>query len=302
MALIRSAVRLIIEQHVASGFRGPVLTLGVPEIYATEKEIAGWRGAVSQPERSLPPAKVTTNPVGKRLGWVTASTFFQMMGLDEIVSIDIPGCEHPPDLVHNLNDPLPEHFLNRFNLIIDPGTVEHAFDVKTCLGNIARALKVGGIVVNFVPIYSYNGGYFSINPIVLHDFYRANGFRVLRSVIIMWDRFRPFAGESRCYEYGDAWLGSRHALADHDQVRFTPHLLLFSLKESAVAEITCPIQHEDGAAAPAETRSAFGAGQIVRSVLGLADRLLPFNLAYELNHRAARMAALRRIRKHSFWA
>lgn len=299
MAIIKSAARLIIEQHLASPFDGPLLTLGVPEIYASQDDIAQWYGESGRVPPSLAASEARTL-LAKRLGWLTASTFFRSLGIREVVSIDIPGCEYPPDFEHDLNEPLPQDFLNRFNLLIDPGTLEHAFDVKTCLSNVAGAMKVGGIVIHFVPIYSYNGGYFSINPNVLHDFYRGNGFHILRAIIIMWDRYRPYTGKCRCYEYGEAWLGARHALADSDQCRFTPHLLLFARKDAQVPKIVCPIQNEHLASQTPTSDTANA--RLARRVRSLAYRLLPFEAAYALEARITRRQVLRQIREHSFWA
>ena len=42
--------------------------------------------------------------------------------------------------------------------------------MKTCFTNIVGVLKVGGTSVHRAPIYMYNGGYYSMDPIVLHDF------------------------------------------------------------------------------------------------------------------------------------
>ena len=130
------------------------------------------------------------------------------------MSVDIAGSEHVPDFIHDLNNPFPEKYMNRFNIIVDPGTIEHVFDIKSGLANIVRALKVGGTVIQQVPIYSYNGGYYNINPNLLNNFYVANGFADIKMFIIMWDRYHAYTGTNRCYEYTDKYLGARHALAD----------------------------------------------------------------------------------------
>src|SRR5437899_4151427 len=218
VALIKAAARLILREHARMAFRGPVLCLGVPDIYLTRKELRAslLDGPVSTPED----------------GFVTDTEFFEAMGIHDRTSIDIPGSANRPNLIHDLNQPIPADLRGRFNLVIDPGTMEHVFDVRTGLTNVVHALAPGGTVIHFVPIYSYNGGYFSINPNVMHDFYEANGFTDIRSYVIMWDRYRPFRGRSRCYPYGPV-MRARHALADADQWRYTPHLLFLARKRDA---------------------------------------------------------------------
>jgi SAM-dependent methyltransferase len=246
MAIIKSAVKLIIREHGNYSFSGPALTLGIPEIYATHDELNNWfPNLMGQPcNLKLADVSITTNDTGRRLGWVSAETFFRSLGIPDVTSVDIPGCEHQPDLIHDLNDPFPQHFSNRFNLVIDPGTIEHVFDIKTGLSNIVRALKVGGVIIQQVPVYSYNGGYYSINPNLLNDFYAANGFDELKTYIIMWDRYHAYTGQNRCYEYSEQLLGFRHAIADYDQCRFSPHMLFFARKKEELLEIRIPLQFE----------------------------------------------------------
>jgi hypothetical protein len=265
---------LIVREHAKSAFRGPVLCLGVPDIYLTHDELNACLPQGRDPHAGG--------------SFVTAAEFLDALGVHEVTSIDIPGSEHPPDFLHDLNRPLGPEFEERFNLVIDPGTMEHVFDVRSGLTNVTRSLAIGGAVIHFVPIYSYNGGYFSINPSVLHDFYGANGFADIRSYIIMWDRYRPFTGRSRCYPYGPV-MAARHALADHDQCRFTPHLLFFARKVARAAEVTIPIQHEHRPVRPQRR-----AGKLLR-------RVLPPALATYLVAMIRREAQLRRSRRESFW-
>ena len=246
MAIVKSAVRIILREHAKYQFSGPALSLGVPEIYATYGELEKWFPELAGRPCSLKPtdARVTMNATGKKLGWVTSGTFFQSLGISEVTTVDIPGCEHMPDLFHDLNQPLPPHFSDRFNLVLDPGTMEHVFDIKMGLTNIVQALRIGGIIIHQVPIYSYNGGYYSINPNVLNDFYRENGFSELKAFIIMWDRYRAYTGKHRCYEYNNELFGGRHAVADYDQCRFSPHMLFIARKTQALSEIRIPLQYE----------------------------------------------------------
>lgn len=282
MALIKSAVKLMLKEHATYRFTDPVLMLGVPEIYATFEELNLWSRQFNVPIQQ--PAQVThsTNPTALQFGWVTAQTFFEMLGLRELLSSDIDGADHAADVHQDLNEPLPANLMNRFNLVIDPGTLEHVFDMKTAFTNVTRALRVGGTVVHFLPIYSFNGGYFSINPNVMMDYYTLNGFSELKAYIIMWDRYRPFTGEYRCYEYTDERMGARHALADEDQYRFTPHLLFFARKTADVEKIQCPQQ--------TERHLAFRPGEP-----------LPFELQYRIQAMTERERTLEATRKDSFF-
>jgi len=277
MAIIKAAARLILRERVRYAYQGPVLCLGKPDIYLTPAELraeAGYDGGID---------------VDSEGRFVLDQSFFAALGLTDVTSIDIPGSTLAPDRIHDLNRPLPNDLTARFGFLLDPGTTEHVFDVKAGLSNIVHALRPGGVVIHFVPTYSYNGGYISINPNVLHDFYEANGFIDIKSFLIMWDRYRPFATRTRCYPYGSI-LKSRHALADYDQCRFTPHVLLFARRGEPREEITVPIQHED-----------HGPSRPPRAVGRLARRVLPEGAVLYAAAWLRRQAQLRRSRSTSFW-
>jgi hypothetical protein len=299
MALIKTSVKLIIKEHSSYAFSGPVLALGVPEIFATYSELSAWFQEFTGRSCSVSSQQVniTTNSVGQKLKWVTADTFFKAFNFSEVVTLDIPQCEHPPDIIHNLNEPFPSNLLNRFGLIIDPGTTEHVFDIKTCLTNIVLALKINGVIIHQVPIYSYNGGYYSINPNVLHDFYGLNGFSHIKSYIILWDRYRPYTGSYHCYRYSPELLGGRHSLADRDQCRFTPHLLFFAMKSVDVQTIKSPTQESSFM----EVKGPL-AKKMLMEINNLAFKVLPFHWATYLSQKAQREIALRKIRHQDFRA
>jgi hypothetical protein len=306
MAIIKSAVKLVIREHATYHFAGPVLTLGIPEIYASYGELQKWFPDLAGQSCPLKPAdiKITTNETGQKLSWVTADTFFTSLGIFDVTSVDIPGCEHQPNLIHDLNDPLPQHFANRFNLVIDPGTIEHIFDIKTGLTNIVRALKVGGVIIQQVPVYSYNGGYYSINPNVLNDFYTANGFGELKTFIIMWDRYHAYTGQNRCYEYNEKLLGFRHAIADYDQCRFSPHMLFFASKKEELPKIRIPLQFEGHYMGNTLNSSPSGnltfLRRVDRSFHGLINAL-PFSLRFYINACKWRNIQLLKTHHNSFW-
>jgi hypothetical protein len=291
MAIIKPAVKLILREARHYNFSGPVLTLGVPEIYATPSECINWFPALTGQYCDVPLAEMglSTNETGQKLGWISASTFFRLLRLKDVVSVDILGCEHVPDLVHDLNQPFPSQLLNRFGMIIDPGTIEHVFDMKTCLSNLVRALKVGGVVIHQVPNYSYNGGYFSINPNVLHDFYRANGFSDLKAYLILWDRYHAYTGEHLCYEYSDSVMGARNALASSDLCRYQPMILFFARKTTELSEIVVPLQHENHYAFRDEVLSSSSPSVHLGQTLNEILNRIPFPLAHSIRTRLKRM-------------
>ena len=308
MSIIRAAAELIVKAHGHYKFEGPALSLGVAEVSATRDQLSDWLarytdgGALQAGQAE----DVSSNKFGAKLGWVTARGFFDALGIGRVDDLDIPGCEHPAAVIHDLNEPLPEIYHGQYKFLLDPGTLEHIFDQRQCFQTIHRALAVGGVVCHFVPIYSYNGGYYSINPNVVHDFYRNNGFGEITSYVIMWDRYRTGKNiKTRCYEYREDVLGSRHAVADFDQVRYTPHLLFFARKLEDKRDIVCPIQFDGdyvGQASMLETSREQGLERRGKKIAELAYKILPLGWAHFLQAAAYRRLVLLRARRSaSFW-
>ena len=301
MAFVSTSVKLIVENRRRYDLRGPVLTLGVPEFYITGSQLDRWLVATGgqPPAASAISARtISGNPVGQRLGWLSPASFFEALDIRPWVSIDIPGCEHPPDLIHDLNQPFPPEFENAFELILDPGTTEHVFDIKTALTNVVQALRKGGTVIHQVPIYMYNGGYYSLNPVLFFDFYRDNGFVDLQAYIIMWDRYRAYGSHHVYYEYDDRLLGPRHALADADQCRFSPLLLFSARKAEMRTRVVNPVQSYEPILHPDGSRSL--ASRIARRVFQLGYEVLPFGHAFQAEawfHRSVQRIKLARRRR-----
>ena len=68
----------------------------------------------------------------------------------------------------------------QFDLIIDPGTTEHCFNIAQAMKNIAEMTKVGGLIFHQIPGAYLNHGFYSVSPTFFLDFYSKNGFLVLK--------------------------------------------------------------------------------------------------------------------------
>ena len=80
------------------------------------------------------------------------------------------------EIICDMNQPLSDEHHNRFDLIIDPGSLEHIFNVAQGVANMAHAVRVGGYVYHQNPLAFINHGFYSISPTFYMDFYLSNGF------------------------------------------------------------------------------------------------------------------------------
>jgi len=83
------------------------------------------------------------------------------------------------DFVVDLNLPLSEGQrveLGSFDLIIDPGTVEHCFNIAQAFLNIERLLAPSGFIYHQAAVAFPNHGFWSISPTAFFDFYDSRNF------------------------------------------------------------------------------------------------------------------------------
>src|SRR2546427_2051474 len=150
MGLLPGILQQMIRLHKKRRFTGPVLTLGVLDIYANYDDVVQWCRTARFPIVSVPESErrlsTSRNFRGMGLekrGFLHAATFFRALGLVGYEDLDFSEAEGPT-LVHDLNEPVPPTWHGRFGLIVDAGTIEHVFDMRTVMTNIVNLLAVGG--------------------------------------------------------------------------------------------------------------------------------------------------------------
>lgn len=184
-SLLRFLVRL--QRHYQ--LTGPLLTLGVQDIlcryeYAQEMLQAEGVAPVEVPpqERQLTTSLFVRQHQGDSSN-MHAATFFRMLGIEEYADLDASDSEGP-QLIHDLNEPVPNAWHERYNWVLDSGTTEHIFDIRAALGNIARLTRVGGHVMHVGPMNGWaNHGFYQFSPCLYYDFYSANGFAPVVSFV-----------------------------------------------------------------------------------------------------------------------
>jgi hypothetical protein len=123
---------------------------------------------------------------------------FKSLGFDPVESIDFDDFEKPTH-THDFNYPIPETFHEKYDAIYDGGTTEHIFNFPESLRNIYKMLKVGGIIMHVSPSNDYvDHGFYAFSPTVFYDYYRVNGFEIIKSCIF---EVKPEINKCVVYEY-----------------------------------------------------------------------------------------------------
>jgi hypothetical protein len=179
MGLIPTFCRALILLHKRVGLQGPLLTLGNQDVWASYDQLKSFFREMECDYHAATPLPHTSRLFRQRPeaeDFVHARTFFEMMGIKEYYDIDKFDIDSPL-IMHDLNAPVPADLQDRFNLILDSGTIEHIFDVRQVMENIVRMCRESGWVVHVTPSSNYvDHGFYSFSPCFFYDYYQANGF------------------------------------------------------------------------------------------------------------------------------
>lgn len=156
---------------VAPRVRGAtVLCLGYPDITAKPEAVEELLGVA--------PRKFTEYGREHKISWPLPETVDTLLlaGATVVDCVDllaIRGVERVVDL--NVRQEWPR----RYDVVINPGTLEHCFDLASAMFNAWRAVDWKGVILHVAPMSMMNHGFVNVCPTLINDFAVANGGRVL---------------------------------------------------------------------------------------------------------------------------
>lgn len=170
MGIERTAAALLVKLHRDGVRFGRVLTMGRQTLYLDPREYAeAMRRCGRHVAGAVPPY---------------ADQLFAALGASSVDALDASGFEGAA-LVHDLNAPVPAEWHERYDVVLDAGTLEHVFRAPVALASMMQMLRVGGHLVIASPTNSWCGhGFYQFSP---EFFWRAlalpNGFSIVEMYV-----------------------------------------------------------------------------------------------------------------------
>jgi len=170
MGLERFAAEMILGLAANGETIGPVGMLGRQHLNLHDTE---WARAIQAR------LKIKMDDIVTDADDIFAESFFERVGAASVDSLDFSPYQGA-NLIHDMNDPLPDSLKGRFQLLHDGGTMEHVFHIPHYLANCMKLLQVGGFYVGVVPADQWMGhGFYQFSPeLLFRVFSEANGFRL----------------------------------------------------------------------------------------------------------------------------
>jgi hypothetical protein len=210
MGIPRGTARLLLDEHRRQPFHGSVLQLGRSSIYFTRREFDSWAARHGVEPAAVDETHLSHDPRLARQQCIDDRTFFRLLGFDEVRSCDVSdweGADYLLDLNRPIPDELADDLVDRFDVVLDPGSILQIFHQPILLQNLHRMLKVGGRVIHAgVPSNNHvDLGFYMFSPTFFHDFYSANHWRIDSQYLCQyypyWHRGRLYSAPWKIYRY-----------------------------------------------------------------------------------------------------
>lgn len=142
------------------------------------REIFALPGMLDEPVLQIGYQIIVGNNLPPDFDYPDVKTMLESRGVRDITAIDY--FDHKADLRYDLNHPVPEHEHERYQTVIDIGTIEHLFDTRQCLENCMRMVRVGGLYFLHTPVNGYCGhGLHTFDPWVMTRALQLNNFDIV---------------------------------------------------------------------------------------------------------------------------
>ncbi len=152
--------KFFIHKKDEYNYSGRVLTLGRQDIAVTAKDM------------KLLGIKIESSS----LNTLTSEEYLRALGFHRIDEMDYSNHDGA-NIIHDLNKPVSKKLWEKFDFIIDGGTLEHCFNVSVFMSNLIYMLKPGGTIIHANPSQgTCNHGFYNFQPTFYYSFYKANNF------------------------------------------------------------------------------------------------------------------------------
>ncbi len=172
MGLNANSIRALLEVRATGVEFHQTLTLGRQSLSCSPRGLAEIAARYGYPTADLAWLSKNEDPR-------YADDLLKMLGATAVTAMDYSNYEGA-QLLHDLNLPIPAELHDRFDVVLDAGTLEHVFDFPTAIKNCIDLVECGGHLILITPINNYCGhGFYQFSPdLFFRTLSESNGFRV----------------------------------------------------------------------------------------------------------------------------
>ncbi len=243
MGILKSDIELICKQKkITKGlFKGKTLVIGQQSIYANEFECKKiiLKHNIKFTDNFKHEKKTNIQSfINENADNINSSFFFTLLGSNNVDHLDVSKYENA-NIILDLNKKVPNKYKNKFDNIVDFGTIEHVYNTPNLLFNYINMLKKNGFLVILTrSSNSIDHGFFSFSPTFFHDFFPINGFKILNTYLLERSPYYPEKNKNeKIYKYTKTYLENPIVSSK------TIDLIIFIKKINNTKNIKTPLQY-----------------------------------------------------------
>jgi SAM-dependent methyltransferase len=157
---------IIIKKQTSS--LGDIATLGRQGLHIKKNKIV----KILKKEK----INVNTNEIEQQ---AYSESLLKILGAKSIDSFDVSNYEKAT-FVHDMNEPIPPEFKNKYDIVFDGGCLEHIFNFPIAIRNCMEMLKKEGYFLSITTCNNFSGhGFYQFSPeLFFRIFNKENGFEI----------------------------------------------------------------------------------------------------------------------------
>jgi len=213
MGMTLESVRFLIEARQSGAAFNRVATLGRQGLWVSPERLA----ALLREAQLLATAGTAAFECSLAAAEWRFAAFLRGLGAETVVACDASSYEGA-SLIHDLNRPIPTEWTDRYDAVIDGGTLEHVFNFPTAIANAMQMARPGGRLFLFTTGNNYFGhGFYQFSPeLFFRVLSAANGFETERlHAVADTTGLASFLG----VKYPFPIRSSRYAVSDPQAIR-----------------------------------------------------------------------------------
>jgi len=211
VGIAKAQTEILLRENLRRKLEGDVLQLGRQAIFLSEADMQALARKVGTTLNRSGAAELSWDKGLASRGFLSDKSFFRLLGFSKCEALDYSDFEGA-DHIFDLNaEEVPPHLRNRYDFIVDGGTIEHVFHLPNTLRNIFSMLKVGGRILHISPSSNHiDHGFYMFSPTFFADYYATNKFEIDLAQVA---RYTPRHDV-------DPWLSSNYTPGCLDPVSF----------------------------------------------------------------------------------
>jgi SAM-dependent methyltransferase len=177
MGLTGYAVDAIGREHVHRPINGDIVFIGRQTVTISPSDLASRLRAhgIAVDDKAIEIDRTTTYRTLHASHQASDRSIFWALGGCRVKALDVSPYEGA-EIIHNLNEPIPDSLRESADFIVDGSTLDNVFDPAMALRNLAAILKPGGRLLMINAWSPRDGSYQLCSPAWYFDFFVTNGF------------------------------------------------------------------------------------------------------------------------------